>query len=98
MVFPERQGRIDVAVVRTMLDLRVFAVLLKRCDDGNVPGSALVPRSVVDLRLFRRPQPERLSLAPHAFAEARAVGIADFNEPAILLGTPHGTLREVAIL
>src|SRR5437762_8025020 len=98
MRLPERDRRIDIAVVRTMLDLRVLAVLLERRSNGDVPGSALIPRPVVDLRLFRRPQPERLSLAPHAFAEARAVGIADFNEPAILLGTAHGTLREVAIL
>ena len=98
MRFPERERGVDVAIVRTVLDLRVLAILLECCGDGDVPRRALIPRAVVDLRLFRRPQPEGLALAPHALTEARAVGIADLNEPAILLGAPDWTFREVAIL
>ena len=98
MRFPERERGVDVAIVRTVLDLRVFAILLECCRDGDVPGRALIPRSIVDLRLFRGPQPDGLALAAHALAKARAVGIADLNEPAILLGTPDWPFREVAIL
>src|SRR6516225_2121656 len=97
MLLPPRQRRQHVRVVRPMLDLGIGPVLLHGSAHGDVAGGAFVPRTVVDFGLLARPESQRVALAAKSPAQTRAVWIADFNEPSVLLGVPDWALREVAI-
>jgi len=70
VLFPKGKRRIDVAVVRAMLDFREVPVLLHCFGDGDVARGAFVPGPVLDLRVLARPEAQRFTLAAHAFAEA----------------------------
>ena len=69
MRLPACQRRLNVAGIRAVLDLGVFAVFRERVAERRIARDVGVSRAVLELRLLREPRPLRVTLAAHALAQ-----------------------------
>jgi hypothetical protein len=94
--FPHLERGLGVRLVARNVHLRVRLVQVKCSAERDSLRRLNVPRSVLDLVLFPRPEAQCIAFAPELPPQTGAVWVSDFNEPSTPLLIPNWSLREVA--